>query len=281
MMNNFTRLAIPIIALLLAAAPVAGEIILVNADRMLEVRSGRLVSPASLVIENGLITAINPATTPASAQLVQLGDMTLLPGLMDMHTHLTLDFFTGDDWVTMPVLETAPDWAIRGVNFARSTLQAGFTTVRDVGANTGFPDVALMRAIERGTVPGPDMWPAGHYISITGGHCDVTGFAPGVLEFGPKQGIADGVDEVIKAVRYQAKHGVRIIKVCDRGGSTQTGDEGGCPRPRYCRYQRRDTGRCCLHRTRLDFVGRVHPADEKARHISGAQSLPEQPAPST
>ena len=75
-----------------------------------------------------------------------------------------------------------------------------------------------MRAIDRGTVPGPDMWPAGHYISITGGHCDVTGFAPGVLEFGPKQGIADGVDEVIKAVRYQAKHGVRVIKVCATAG---------------------------------------------------------------
>jgi len=139
---------------------------------------------------------------------------------MDMHTHLTLDFFTSSDWVTMPVLETAPDWAIRGVHFADLTLQAGFTTVRDLGANTGFPDVALMKAkaIERGTVPGPRMWPAGHYISITGGHCDVTGFAPGVLEFGPKQGIADGVDEIKKAVRYQAKHGARVIKVCATAG---------------------------------------------------------------
>jgi imidazolonepropionase-like amidohydrolase len=118
----------------------------------------------------------------------------------------------------MPVLETAPDWAIRGVHFADLTLQAGFTTVRDLGANTGFPDVALMRAINRGTVPGPRMWPAGHYISMTGGHCDATGFAPGVLELGPKQGIADGVDEVIKAVRYQAKHGVRVIKVCATAG---------------------------------------------------------------
>jgi imidazolonepropionase-like amidohydrolase len=87
-----------------------------------------------------------------------------------------------------------------------------------VGALPGFPDLALMKAIDRGTVPGPDMWPAGHYLSITGGHCDITGFAPGIQELGPHEGIADGVDEVIKAVRYQAKHGARIIKVCATGG---------------------------------------------------------------
>ena len=125
------------------------------------------------------------------------------------------------DFASSPRFSDDPGaWAdeLRGVDFANLTLQAGFTTVRDVGANAGFPDVALMRAINRGTVPGPRMWPAGHYISITGGHCDVTGFAPGVLEFGPRQGIADGVDEILKAVRYQAKHGVRLIKVCATAG---------------------------------------------------------------
>ena len=155
---------------------------------------------------------------PEEAKVISLGDRTLTPGLLDMHTHLTGDYFTGDQWVTMSVYETAPDWAVLGTKFARETLEAGFTTVRDVGALPGFPDVALMRAIDRGTVPGPDMWPAGHYISITGGHCDITGFAPGIHELGPKQGIADGVDEVIKAVRYQAKHGVKVIKVCATGG---------------------------------------------------------------
>ncbi|MEP5766699.1 MAG: amidohydrolase family protein [Halieaceae bacterium] len=209
-----------LLIVLAVSTPLTGlaETLVLSAERMLDVRSGKLVSPAVLLVEDGLIAAINPATIAATARRLELGDVTLLPGLLDMHSHLTLDFFTGSDWVTMPVLETAPDWAIRGVRFADLTLQAGFTTVRDVGANTGFPDVALMRAINRGTVPGPDMWPAGHYISITGGHCDVTGFAPGVLEFGPRQGIADGVDEVIKAVRYQAKHGVRVIKVCATAG---------------------------------------------------------------
>lgn len=194
------------------------QMTVINADRMLDVRSGKMTSPATIVIENGLITAINPDNVPTAANVIELGDKTLLPGLIDMHTHLTLDFFTGDDWVTMPVLESAPDWAIRGVVFAQRTLMAGFTTVRDLGANTGFPDVALMKAIDRGMIPGPQMWPAGHYITITGGHCDVTGFAPGVIELGPKQGVSDGVDEVIKAVRYQAKHGVRVIKVCATAG---------------------------------------------------------------
>ena len=204
--------------MLLGVNAARAETVIVQAAHMLDVKSGKMLGPVNVVVEGGVITAVNPKQLPPSAKTIDLGNKTLLPGLMDMHTHLTIDFFTGSDWVTMPVLETAPDWAIRGVFFADQTLQAGFTTVRDVGANTGFPDVALMRAIERGTVPGPRMWPAGHYISITGGHCDVTGFAPGILEFGPRQGIADGVDEIKKAVRYQAKHGVRVIKVCATAG---------------------------------------------------------------
>ena len=202
----------------LLAGPAGAEKLVVGAARMLDVETGKVTGPVRVVVEDGLIAAINPAQLPAGARLIELGDRTLMPGLLDMHTHLTLDFFTGSDWVTAPVFQSAPDWALMGVKFADQTLQAGFTTVRDVGAWPGFPDVALMRAINRGFVDGPDMWPAGHYISTTGGHCDITGFAPGIQELGPKQGIADGVDEVIKAVRYQAKHGVRVIKVCATGG---------------------------------------------------------------
>jgi imidazolonepropionase-like amidohydrolase len=194
------------------------ETLIITADRIFDAESGNVSGPVRVVVTNGVIESINPDRAPADAELIELGDRTLMPGLLDMHTHLTADYFTGDHWVTMSVYETAPDWAILGTKFARETLEAGFTTVRDVGALPGFPDVALMKAIDRGTVPGPDMWPAGHYISITGGHCDITGFAPGINELGPKQGIADGVDEVIKAVRYQAKHGVRVIKVCATAG---------------------------------------------------------------
>ncbi len=198
--------------------PAGAETLVVSAVRMLDVQKGSVTGPVRVVVRDGLIESINPEHLPADARVIELGDQTLMPGLLDMHTHLTQDYFTGSTWVTAPVFQTAPDWAILGVQFAGQTLQAGFTTVRDVGAWPGFPDIALMRAIDRGTVPGPDVWPAGHYISTTGGHCDITGFAPGIQELGPKQGISDGVDEVIKAVRYQAKHGARLIKVCATGG---------------------------------------------------------------
>ena len=212
--------ALPFLPLFVAlfAGTAGAETLIVTADRLFDADSGRITGPVSVVVADGRIDAVNPDALPGGARVIALGDHTLLPGLLDMHTHVTGDYFTGDDWVTIPVLETAADWGIRGVPFAERTLLAGFTTIRDVGALPGFPDVALMRAIDRGVVPGPDVWPAGHYISITGGHCDVTGFAPGIQELGPKQGIADGVDEVIKAVRYQAKHGVRVIKVCATAG---------------------------------------------------------------
>ena len=205
--------------LLLVLSPALfADTLVVTADRMFDADSGRITGPVTVVVEDRVITAVNPDAVPGDATVIALGDRTLLPGLIDMHTHLTGDYFSGDHWVTMPVYETAADWAVLGTKFARQTLEAGFTTVRDAGSLPGFPDVALMKAIDRGDVVGPDVFPSGHYISITGGHCDITGFAPGIRELGPKQGIADGVDEVIKAVRYQAKHGVRNIKVCATGG---------------------------------------------------------------
>lgn len=201
-----------------ACLPAAAEALVVTTDRMFDARAGKITGPARVVVRDGLIEAVNPGEVPVDARVIELGDQTLMPGLLDMHTHINGDWFTGDDWVTIPVYETAADWGIRGVVYAERTLLAGFTTVRDVGALPGFPDIALMRAIDRGFVPGPDLWPAGHFISTTGGHCDITGFAPGIRELGPKQGIADGLAEVVKAVRYQAKHGARVIKVCATGG---------------------------------------------------------------
>lgn len=218
-MKSHKHLALVVIcACSIFSAVLRAETVVLKADRMFNAMTGTIVSPAVVVVSDGMIEAVNPKSLPDDARTIDLGDRTLLPGLIDMHSHVTLDFFTGDFWVTAAVKETAADWSVRGAKFARQTLEAGFTTVRDLGAWPGFPDVALMRAIERGDVPGPDVWPAGHAISTTGGHCDVTGFAPGIMELGPKFGIADGVDEVIKAVRYQSKHGVRVIKVCATGG---------------------------------------------------------------
>ena len=141
--------------------------------------------------------------------------MTLLPGLIDAHTHLTFEI--SGDWVTRSVRELPADAALRGVRNARLTLLAGFTTVRDVGA-PGFADVSLMKAIDAGVVMGPRMIPSAHAIGITGGHCDDTGWAPGINELTPEQGVADGVDAAIRAVRYQIKHGAKVIKVCATAG---------------------------------------------------------------
>lgn len=203
---------------LLIAGSASAQSLALRAERLFDSNTGEIVSPAIVVVRDGLIESVNPPALPEDSRIMDLGDKTLVPGLIDTHSHVTMDYFTGDFWVTAFVKETAADWSVRGAKFAHDTLLAGFTTVRDLGAWPGFPDVALMRAINRGDVPGPDIWPAGHAISITGGHCDVTGFAPGIMELGPQQGIADGVDEVMKAVRYQAKHGVRVIKVCATAG---------------------------------------------------------------
>lgn len=220
-----------ITALLFFAAGVLGDAhadtTLIRAERMIDVRTGELISPAAIVIEGNTIVGVNADTTPAGATIIDLGERTLLPGLFDMHTHLTLDFFTGNHWTTAAVKETPADWALYGVAFGQQTLEAGFTTVRDAGAWPGFPDVALMRAVNSGRVTGPRIYPAGHYLTITGGHCDVTGFAPGVMELGPNQGVANGVDEILRAVRYQAKHGVKVIKVCATSGVFSAGHQPG------------------------------------------------------
>ncbi|GAC13473.1 metal-dependent hydrolase family protein [Aliiglaciecola lipolytica] len=201
-----------------ASSTDAASSFILKASSMLDVRNAKIVSPATLIIRNGIIDAINPATIPKNLKVIDLGDQILLPGLIDMHTHITSDYFTGDDWTIAIAKQTTADWALQGVKFSRDVLNAGFTTIRDLGAQPGFPDVALMRAIDAGFVEGPDIWPAGHAISITGGHCDWTGYAPGIISLGPEGGIADGVAEAIKAVRYQAKFGVRVIKVCATGG---------------------------------------------------------------
>ncbi len=223
---RYMVLSITTVLILLSATDAPADSV-IRADRMLDVESGEIVRPAVVVVRDGRIESINPETIPDDLEVIDLGDRTLLPGFMDMHTHLTLDFFTGDHWTTAAVMETPADWALHGAEFGREILMAGFTTVRDAGAWPGFPDVALMRAIDSGGIVGPRVIPAGHYLSITGGHCDVTGFAPGIMELGPKQGIANGRDEILEAVRYQAKHGVKVIKVCATAGVFSKGDSPG------------------------------------------------------
>ena len=170
---------------------------------------------------------------PDGAEVLDLGDLTLLPGLMDMEVNLLMG---GPDHAS-PLVAVQDDPVVktlRGVANARRTLRAGFTTVRNLGlfVQTGgiLLDVALKKAIDLGWIEGPRIVPAGHAISPTGGHLDPTMFqklGPGVLPLTVEEGIADGVDEVRKAVRYQIKHGAALIKVCASGGvMSHTGPAG-------------------------------------------------------
>lgn len=189
--------------------------IVVRAARYLDVDKGVYMSPAVILVDSGRIVGINPKKVSAEYPVVDLGTMTLLPGLIDLHTHLASN--PGPDWNNAYVTRTPAEWAVAGVINGRKTLLAGFTTVRDVGS-LDFADIAVARGFEDGELPGPRVVPAGNALGITGGHCDVTGFAPGIQERGPEGGVADGPDQFVRGVRYQIKHGAKVIKVCATAG---------------------------------------------------------------
>ena len=187
--------------------------IVIRAARMLDVSSGRMISNAVVVIQGDRIAAVNPVALPSGARTLELGDVTLLPGFIDLHTHLAGEL-SATSFIE-PVTLTESDRAFTAAANALKTVRAGFTTVRDFG---GDVTVALGKAVARGSITGPRVVPSRNLISITGGHCDATGFAPGVLERGPEDGIANGPWEAVAAVRYQIKHGAQVIKVCATAG---------------------------------------------------------------
>ncbi|MGA7418838.1 MAG: amidohydrolase family protein [Acidimicrobiales bacterium] len=201
--------------------------------RMLDVERGELVRPGDLLVEGDRIVGLSPTAVPNGATEIDLGDVTLLPGLMDMEVNLVMG---GPNHASplVPVQEDPALRTLRAVANGQRTLRAGFTTVRNLGlfVQTGglLLDVALMKAIDMGWVDGPRIVPAGHAISPTGGHLDPTMFqalAPHVLPLTVEEGIANGVAEVRKAVRYQIKYGARVIKVVASGGvMSHTGPAG-------------------------------------------------------
>jgi imidazolonepropionase-like amidohydrolase len=210
-------LALLLLSCLIVAAPALAESVVLEADGYLDVVAGRVVTPAVIVVEGENIAAVNPATRPPGAKTIALPGLVLLPGLMDAHVHL--NYIIDEGWETEPVRFTAGDFALRALPHASKTLLAGFTTVRDLGTGLGFSDVALMHAIDKGWAIGPRVIPAGHALTTTGGHCDqTTGLGPGVVPPDFVSGTADGVDEVLKAVRYQVKHGAKVIKICATAG---------------------------------------------------------------
>jgi imidazolonepropionase-like amidohydrolase len=195
-----------------AQEPPSGPTV-IRAARMFDAESGQIMSDAVVVVEDGRITAVNPSSVPGDATEIDLGDVTLMPGFIDAHTHLGGQIGAGS--FTAAVTTTLADGAIASVMYGGRTVRAGFTTVRDFG---GDATIALGHAVERGDVIAPRIIPSRNALGITGGHCDVTGFAPGILEGGPEDGVADGPWEVAAAVRYQIKHGAKVIKTCATAG---------------------------------------------------------------
>jgi imidazolonepropionase-like amidohydrolase len=196
-----------------------------KAAGLLDVDAGEIVRPGILRIEDDRIVGVGDSGPKDSdGELVDLGEGILLPGLMDMEVNLLMGG-RGETPALSQVQDDPPTRVLRAVGNARRTLRAGFTTVRNLGlfVKTGgyLLDVALAKAIDAGWIEGPRIVPAGHAITPTGGHLDPTmfaAFAPGVLSLTVEEGIANGVDEVRKAVRYQIKHGAQLIKVCCSGG---------------------------------------------------------------
>ena len=191
------------------------DVIVLKAAHMLDVVEGKVVPNALVVVKEGMIATINPADIPAGAEVINLGDVTLLPGLIDTHVHLTMQLSRNSFMERLR--STAADYALNGSLYAKRTLMAGFTTVRNVGAQY-FVDVSLKKAIDRGIIIGPRIIPAGWAIGITGGHGDAGGLAPGLMERDWRSGVADGPEEALKAARYQIKHGAEVIKIMPTAG---------------------------------------------------------------
>ncbi|MEE9878473.1 MAG: amidohydrolase family protein [Stenotrophomonas sp.] len=191
----------------------------VSAARLLDVRSGRYVQQPQIEIVDGRISRIGRAgdPLPAGAEHIDLGARTLLPGLIDMHVHLTIDPTLGG---YQGLEYTDNFWTVVGVVNARRTLRAGFTTVRNLGS-AGFDDVALKQAIEAGYIDGPRIVPATFAIGATGGHCDGGGLPPSVTV--PNPGAADGPDAIRATVRKLRKFGAEVIKFCGTGGVMSKG----------------------------------------------------------
>jgi imidazolonepropionase-like amidohydrolase len=209
---RWTAVALSLLVVSRVGSGQTGPTTVVRAARMLDVTTGQMVPNAVVVVQGGKILSIG-SPPPADAKLIDLGDATLLPGFIDLHTHLGVEISAAS--LIAPVTLTQADVAFAAADNARKTAAAGFTTVRDIG---GDVTVALGKAVERGIAVGPHVIPSRNAIGITGGHCDATGWAPGILERDFQDGVADGPETVGRAVRYQIKHGAQFIKICATAG---------------------------------------------------------------
>ncbi len=209
---------------LLIASSASAQTTVVRAARLFDARSGRVVSPGVVTVKDGRIVRVGGPATEAGARVVDLGDATLLPGLMDAHVHL---YGQSGDWRqdTIDMMQRTPaEIALRATEYTRKTLHAGFTTVRDLGSDH-LVDVALRNAIAAGKVEGPRLRVSTWALGATGGHCDNDAMAPGMLVKERADGVADGPDALRAIVRRDIKYGADQIKVCATGGVLSRNDD--------------------------------------------------------
>jgi imidazolonepropionase-like amidohydrolase len=199
--------------------------IAIRAGRLIDGKSTSAIANAVILIEGERITAVGQALAiPSGAEVIDLSKATVLPGLVDCHTHIT---FQPENYYEDIFRKSPIDMAVIAHIFARHTLEAGFTTVRDVGSEE-FIDVALRNAINAGKVVGPRMQAATLAVGSTGGHNDLVGFSP-YIKFGQFSGIADGIDEIRKLIRFEVKNGADLIKLIATAGVLSEEESVGAP----------------------------------------------------
>ncbi len=207
--------------------------VVIRAAQIIDGRGGDPIKNGMVVVTDDKIVAVGAnIAVPAGAKVIDLGDATIMPGFIDAHTHIVGRVLGDPEQNNSDVRDYQSFTAILAVENAKKTLMAGFTTIRNVGA-PNFDDMAIRKAINDGWIPGPRILTAGHSFGITGGHCDENGYKPGLADNDYKTGVADGVDEVRKAVRYQIKYGADLIKICATGGVLSEGDAVGATQYTY------------------------------------------------
>jgi imidazolonepropionase-like amidohydrolase len=209
--------------------------VVLKAARIIDGTGGAVINNGAVMVTDDKISMVGPFAAmsfPAGTRVIDLGDVTLMPGFIDAHTHIVGRVVGDPEGQNSFVHDYDSMGAILAVANAEKTLMAGFTTIRNVGA-PNFDDMAIRKAINDGWIAGPRIMTAGHSFGITGGHCDDNGYKPGLADGDYRNGVADGPDEGRKAVRYQVKYGADVIKICATGGVLSEGDAVGATQYTY------------------------------------------------